>query len=374
MTDIQREYEDSWGDKFTIPQHSNENHPSYNSLGGSELYTINLFKHVPKEVRDGFNIVVSRYVPEVLDDNKPSILICQDLYNDPMYDHLRDGGHEKFERIVFVSHWQREMFQRYNYGIPLEKVLTVHNAVMPVIDLDKVEMGVEGSDAKFRIAYTSTPQRGLAVLLEACRLLYEQRRQDFEVDVYSSFKIYGFEKNDEPFLPLFEKMKETEWVNHVEHMDNADLRRELGKTHIWCLPSIWEETSCMAMMEAMHAGCLNIACAYGALPETSAGFGIVYDTPPTPETHIQRLAGLIDHAMNTYTMDGTKDMMNFQRAYADRFYTWRTRGRQWQALLASLKAQLEGASEAEVKSPIKEEETVKEVEVPSVGVNVAPVN
>ena len=78
--------------------------------------------------------------------------------------------------------------------------------------------------------------------------------------------------------------------------------------------------------------------------------------------------------MNTYNLDGTKDMMNFQRAYADRFYTWRTRGRQWQALLGSLKAQLEGATEAEVKSPVQTEEPVKEVEVPSVGVNVAPVN
>ena len=76
-----------------------------------------------------------------------------------MYDHLRDGGHEKFERIVFVSHWQREMFQRYNYGIPLEKILTVHNAIMPILEVDKVEMNVEGSDSKFRIAYTSTPHR-----------------------------------------------------------------------------------------------------------------------------------------------------------------------------------------------------------------------
>ena len=66
-------------------------------------------------------------------------------------------------------------------------------------------------------------------------------------------------------------------------------------------------------------------------------------------------------------------MMNFQRAYADRFYTWRTRGRQWQALLGSLKAQLEGETEAEVKAP-EPEEQVQEVEVPSVGVNVAPVN
>ena len=195
--DILRVYEDEWGEKFTIPQHKSPEHPAYNSLGGSELYTINLFKHVTADVRDYFNIVMSRYVPEVLDENKPTILICQDLYNDNMYDHLRDGGHEKFEKIIFVSHWQREMFQRYNYGIPLDKVMTVHNACLPVLDITRSLVGEEDEhDKKFKIAYTSTPQRGLALLLEACRLLWEQRRQDFEVEVFSSFKIYGFDSND----------------------------------------------------------------------------------------------------------------------------------------------------------------------------------
>ena len=153
--DILREYQDEWGDSFSIPQHSTPDHPSYNSLGGSELYTINLFKNVPKETRDYFNICMSRYVPEVIDENKPSILIIQDLYNDPMYDHLRNGGHEKFEKIIFVSHWIREMFQRYNYGIPLDKCMTVQNAIMPVMDIDREEVNEENGN-KFKIMYTSS--------------------------------------------------------------------------------------------------------------------------------------------------------------------------------------------------------------------------
>ena len=366
--DILREYQDEWGDDFVIPQHSTPQHPSYNSLGGSELYTINLFKNVPKETRDYFNIIMSRYVPEVIDDSKPSVLIIQDLYNDPMYDHLKNGGHEKFEKIIFVSHWIREMFQRYNYGIPLDKCMTVQNAIMPVMEIDREE--VTEDSGKFKIMYTSTPQRGLAILLEACRLLYEQRRQDFHVDVYSSYKIYGFDDNDQQWEGLFAKMGQTDWVTHVEHAPNADVRKALGKSHIWCLPSIWEETSCMALMEAMHAGCLNVACAYGAIPETSSGFGIIYDMPPDPPTHIQRLAGLLDHAMTTYNLEGTQQILNFQRAYSDRFQTWRTRGRQWQALLGSLKAQLEGKNEVEIEDK-PEESPVSEVQVPSVTPTVA---
>ena len=85
MKDIQRVYEDNWGDEFTIPQHSHESHPAYNSLGGSELYTINLYKNVPKDIRDRFNIIVSRWVDEVIEDSRPTIYILQDLYSCLLY-------------------------------------------------------------------------------------------------------------------------------------------------------------------------------------------------------------------------------------------------------------------------------------------------
>ena len=43
---------------------------------------------------------------------------------------------------------------------------------------------------KIKLIYTSTPWRGLAVLVRAVERLNETRK-DFEVDVYSSTEIYG---------------------------------------------------------------------------------------------------------------------------------------------------------------------------------------
>ena len=360
--DIQRVYTDNWGDEFTIPQHSHESHPAYNSLGGSELYTINLYKNVPKELRDKFNIIVSRWVDEVIDDSRPTIYILQDLYSDPMYEHLRtnDWESDRIEKVIFVSHWQREMFQRYNYNIPANRILTIHNAVEYVdCDEDKWTLN-EDADGNFNIAYTSTPQRGLGILFEACRAL-RQKRSDFTLNIFSGFDIYGFDDNNKPFEPLFKAIGECDWVTNHGVQPNEKVREFLKTNHIFAYPSIWEETSCMAVMEAMYGGNMIIASAHGALPETIANCGICYDQPGTPEEHVMRLAGLLDHSMNTYYSPGAVDTMKFGRAYADRFYAWKNRGPQWEALLRAYSAQLDQNAEKELAEEVAEE-TLTEVE------------
>ena len=351
---IQRVYKDLWDEDFTIPQHRNESHPAYNSLGGSELYTINLFRNVPKEIREKYNIIVSRWVEEVIDENKPTIYIIQDLYSDPMYDHLRDNDWEsdRIEKVIFVSHWQREMFQRYNYNIPNDRILTIHNAV-EFCDCDE-DKWIKPETPHFNISYTSTPQRGLGILFEACRAL-RQRRSDFTLNIFSGFDIYGFDDNNKPFKPLFDAIAECDWVKNHGVIPNEEVRDFLKTNHIYAYPSIWEETSCMAVMEAMYAGNMIIASAHGALPETIANCGICYDQPGTPEEHVMRLAGLLDHSMNTFYSGGAVDTMKFGRAYADRFYSWKNRGPQWEALLKAYLVQKDQQDAAKLAEEVAEE-------------------
>ncbi len=346
MKSIHRVYKDHWGHEFTIPQHSNENHPAYNSLGGSELYTINLFKNVPKRIRDRYNIIVSRWVEEVIDSNKPTIYILQDLPNDPMYEHLRsnDWSSDRIEKVIFVSHWQREMFQLNDYNIPLEKSLTIHNAVEPAnCNEDKWKEPAKGEEKIFRIVYTSTPQRGLEILLQACHML-RNRRSDFILEVFSGFDIYGFYNKNKPFEPLFKQMNKTDWVVNHGVQSNEMVRDVLKDSHIFCLPSIWPETSCMAVMEGMYAGNMVVASAFGALPETISNCGICYDMPGSPEIHVRRLSAILNHCFDTYHTPGSIDRMKFGRAYADRFYSWRNRGPQWQNFLTSHINQIDSAN------------------------------
>ena len=337
--EIERIYTDLWGDTFTIPQHLSEKHPAYNSLGGSELYTINLFKSVPKQIRDKFNIIVSRWIDEVIDPDKHTIYILQDLYTDPMYEHLKGNNWstDRISKVVFVSHWQREMFQRYGYNIPLDRSLTLHNAVEPV-ECNKSKWN-RVKNTKYRIVYTSTPQRGLEILFEALRLL-RQQRSDFELHTFSGFDIYGFDANNQPYEQLFKSLEENEWcINHGVQA-NSVVREFLKDNHIFCLPSIWEETSCMAAMEAMYGCNLVVVSAYGALPETVANCGIVYDMPKSHTDHVVILANLLNHVISTYHAAETIDLMKFGREYAKRFYSWQHRSHQWKNLLTNLTNQL----------------------------------
>ena len=126
---------------------------------------------------------MSRWIDEVIDPDKHTIYILQDLYTDPMYEHLKgnDWSTDRISKVVFVSHWQREMFQRYGYNIPLDRSLTLHNAVEPVeCNISKWN---RVKNTKYKIVYTSTPQRGLEILFEALRLL-RQQRSDFELHTF----------------------------------------------------------------------------------------------------------------------------------------------------------------------------------------------
>ena len=74
-----------------------------------------------------------------------------------------------------------------------------------------------------------------------------------------------------------------------------------------------------------------------------------------------RLAGLLDHSMNTYYSPGAVDTMKFGRAYADRFYAWKNRGPQWEALLTAYSKQLEMDAVKETAEQVSED-TLTEVE------------
>jgi len=151
--------------------------------------------------------------------------------------------------------------------------------------------------------------------------------------VYSSFEIYGWKERDEQFKEVFETCRNHPGITYHGYQPNEVVREALKKAHIFAYPNIWPETSCMAAMEAMSAKCLIVCPDFCALPETTAGFAIMYRHHEDPNAHANQFIGVLYHTIEKFLEDQMSQRLEFQKAYADTFYTWDGRINDWNSLL-----------------------------------------
>jgi glycosyltransferase involved in cell wall biosynthesis len=301
-----------------------------NPRGGTELQVELLYKHVDNTLLDKVQITTS--VPEKipLHPTKPNILWQQNSYDQPnLAPWFKDkDNHKKYDWYVFNSHWCYEKF-RMMFDIPTHKCLVIKNAI------DKIESRkldyTKGDPVK--LIYTSTPWRGLNVLLAAMQLL---NNKNVHLDVYSSTQVYGDqfkEVNDDKFKELYNQAKSLKNVSYIGYKPNEFIKDNLKNYHMFIYPNIWEETSCIAAIEAMAAGLYCVTTDYGALFETGAEF-ITY--VPFEKDYIRlahTIASVIDVAADRLGDDGVKDHLKMQIEYTNKFYSWDLRKSIWNRFL-----------------------------------------
>ena len=297
--------------------------------GGTELMAGSI-NTLPVDLLSYFQIVHSR-IPEELDQTKKKILVLHDLVGDPMYDQLRDGGWKMFDKLVFVSYWQKQQFQDY-LGIPSSASVVLKNAITPIEDHVK-------PDDKVRLIYFSTPHRGLDLLYSVYKPLAKEF-SNIELNVYSSFDLYSWPERDKPYIGLFDKLRGHKAINYNKSVSNEVIREELKKNHILAYPSTWQETSCLVLMEAMSAGLLCVHSSLAALPETAMNLTMMYEYHEDPQKHAEIFYSQLRAAIIAYSNPNTraqiKGNLNTQRLLANSVYDWNGRSRQWQHLLKSL--------------------------------------
>lgn len=297
--------------------------------GGTELLYHELKGRIDPTLLNKFNIIQSRVRSEFFDD-RPTILWLHDLPEDPESAHLRDPiSRSRFAQIVFVSHWQQLQYN-LKLGIPLEDGIVIKNAIEPFVKTSE-----KSKDGPFKIIYHSTPHRGLGILAAAVKGLAKYRN-DFVVDVFSSFELYGWKERDKEFQRLFDELNEIDCVNMHGTVPYAEIRKQLYESHILAYPSIYPETSCRVAMESMAAGLLAVVPNFGALPETCTDFALMYNWHSDPLKHAQIFAANLDMAMNSYWSGMQQALLNMQQNYYNYFYGWDLRAEQWTSLLRSL--------------------------------------
>lgn len=240
---------------------------SKNARGGTEMMRDRLLANVDKNLMKDYAIHLSR--PRESYKDVKNILWCHDLARDPENKILLDGGWNQFDHFVFVSQWQRDTYVML-YGIPYSKCTVIPNAI------EKEYKPKKRDTSKIRFVYHTTPHRGLELVYP----IFDALSKEFDniyLDVYSSFEIYGWKQRDEPYKELFENIKSHPHMTYHGAVSNEKVLKALDDGHIFMYPCIWQETSCIAAIEAIRSGMICIHPNYGALLETGGNASICYE-------------------------------------------------------------------------------------------------
>lgn len=303
------------------------NETTKRARGGTELMAERIHRDVDEGLLKRSQIIFSR-VREIRDDLKV-FYYAHDLPGDPESEHLKDPElRKRFQKIVFVSEWQQQQFMNY-YGIKPSECHVMLNAIEPINITSKT---LEG---KVKIIYHTTPHRGLDILVNVFDFLYQNVAKGIELDVYSSFGVYGWEERDAPYQKLFEFIKNHPAMNYHGAKSNEEVREALKTSHIFGYPSVWPETSCLAAIEAMSAGNLIVHPNFAALPETTAKLSMMYPIDEDKNKHANIFANRLMEAVRLVSTQDKRyyDMISFQKNYCDRTYDWNKRIREWDNFL-----------------------------------------
>lgn len=304
------------------------NELNQNARGGTELMQERLHSSLPESLLSKFQIIPSR-VRDINPDKIP-VLWLHDLPNDPESEHLRNPElRKRFKKIVAVSDWQMQLYNVV-VGLPYSECTVIKNAITP-IDISDKEY-----DGTIKLIYHTTPHRGLELLVPVFEEL-SKHHNNIELDVFSSFSIYGWSQRDEPYKPIFERCKQHPKIRYHGAVSNEQIREELKKSHVFAYPSIWPETSCIAAIEAMSAKNIVVCPNYAALPETTAGFANMYQWTENMNDHANRFYAVLDATITDIKNNGIHQRrMEFQKDYCDVMYNWSMIAQKWEATLNGL--------------------------------------
>lgn len=292
--------------------------------GGSEILLKNLYKYVDVPSYN-VKIIMSACTQLAVDDSQKNIVWQHHNTNEKSVLGMSDLSFKNsIAAFVYVSNWQYEKYF-HEYRTPLNKSFIIKNAIEPIEYIEKPK------SEKIKLIYTTTPWRGLEPLMDSIDLLNE-KRDDFEVDVYSSTIIYGsgFDRENKDFYePLFERVKETKNVNYLGYESNEEIRKALQKAHIFAYPSIFEETFCLSMVEAAAAGCQIITTSLGALPEIGSVYPTYMSLKDTKEDFTIAYAKELDKAIEEAKFRYPERWREEQSVFFNKHYSWEKRKHEW---------------------------------------------
>lgn len=286
-----------------------------------------LVQRLSKEYFDTFSIF---NYPSYADFTKKMVYWNQLSFDQNAVQFLREKQNvDRIDHFIFVSNWQAEQFRKI-FNIPGEKTSVIKNACIGIKPKQSII-----NKKKIKICYTSTPWRGLDVLLRSWEIL---NPENCELHIFSSCKIYGkdFASEDTKYEFLYDWCKRLPNVVYRGSIPNEELRKELPEFDILAYPNTFEETSCIAVIESLSTGLRVITSALGALPETCEGWARMYSYVDDREKHAQVFAQVLSEEIELFKSGKLNEHLLLQsKVYGDKWH-WNERIKDWEYLLKKI--------------------------------------
>jgi glycosyltransferase involved in cell wall biosynthesis len=243
---------------------------------------------------------------------------------------------QSWDQIVCVSDWHRATMLQ-SFALRPDRVQVHRNALTPCFEhlFATPDAVADAKSHRCILAYTSTPFRGLDALLDVFPGIHHEFPET-EVHVYSSMVVYQVTEARDRYRHLYERCRATTGVRYWGSVPQPQLAEALRSAAILSYPNTFAETSCIAVTEALAAGLYVVSSHYGALPETTLGFGELVPF----DSDMAQYAAAYSEALRGALARRRRDPIAFSR---DRFEqikqvnsggTWDHRAAEWAAACA----------------------------------------
>jgi len=237
--------------------------------------------------------------------------------------------------FAFVSGWQQEQFI-VRFGLASDKARILRNAISPAFAETPLAPAWFERGEPPVLAYTSTPYRGLDVLLLAFRHI-RRELPELRLRVFSSMAIYHVRAAQDQYRHLYAQCV-AEGHDYRGPVGQRRLAQELRGVAGLAYPSTFAETSCIAVLEAMAAGAFIFTTGLGALPDTTNGFAYLAEPEADPGVLAERFAAMTVKAWRELVADpaAASQRREAQAKFVRDNYRWSERAAEWVSWLEQL--------------------------------------
>lgn len=305
------------GWKVTVYADPREESGEYDGVTYKQYYELNQ--------KDEFNVLILWRSIGFVDLNpksKYTILWLHDMPNNPDFTKERI---DKIDKIAVLSEFHKGQIRMQDRGvfkpIPQEKIFSTSNGIP--------EIKFEWKGSPHKIAYMSSPDRGLIYLLNNWS---EIRKEvpDAELNIFYGFDVFDALHKHNPAKmkwkeKVLELMNQPGIIYHKRIGHNA-LHYQLSRMGIWAYPTDFTEISCISAMKAQACGAIPVVTNYAALEETVKNGAKVNVDIRTNDGQKEYVQALITALKNVEWQDDIrKNMIPWARDY----FSWRKVAETW---------------------------------------------